>query len=218
MSRSSIIPSEAFEISLRDEGYERVVGIDEVGRGAWAGPLVVGAVILPIGRRVLGLRDSKALSREERDVLARRLKRIAVSWAIGVIDVRELDEIGLSQSLSVAANRAIAGLSSRPSIGLLDGKHQFKGLDLEHRTIIKGDNFVRCIAAASVIAKVERDRMMRTLHRTESAMRVYRFDLNKGYPSPVHQSKLRQFGPSTHHRTSFAPIRELLSRKVAYEH
>lgn len=212
MSRLLVIPREHVERLLRLEGHDSIVGIDEVGRGAWAGPLVVGAVILPNDRRVIGLRDSKVLTREQRDRLSRRLKRIAVSWSIGIVDVREMNEIGLAQSLSVAATRAVDGLSIQPSIGLLDGKHQFKGLKLEHRTIIQGDMSIRCIAAASVIAKVERDRMMRTLHRNEPVVRRYRFDLNKGYLSPFHQEKLRDIGPSLHHRQSFAPIQALLER------
>lgn len=214
MVNVQVIPRETIEQKLRAEGHEFVVGIDEVGRGAWAGPLMIGAVILPSDRRILGLRDSKLLAREERDALSRRLKRVALSWSVGTVDVREMNEMGLAQSLSVAASRAIDGLSIRPSIGLLDGKYQFRGLALEHRAIIKGDMIVRCIAAASVIAKVERDRMMRTLHRTESTIRSFRFDLNKGYPSPLHQTKLRELGPSAHHRTCFAPVRELASQRL----
>ena len=215
MKRATPIPREEIERSLRAEGHEVIAGIDEVGRGAWAGPLVVGAVILPNDRRILGLRDSKLLTREERDDLSPRLKRAALAWSVGIVDVREMNEIGLANSLSVAASRAVNGLSMRPSIGLLDGKHQLKGLKLEHRTVIKGDILIRCIAAASVIAKVERDRMMRTLHRAESTVRSYRFDLNKGYPSPLHQAKLREFGSSVHHRMCFAPVRELASKRSA---
>lgn len=205
------IPDELHERPLYAEGHRFVVGIDEVGRGAWAGPLVVGAVVLPPARRILQLRDSKLLDRQQRETLSRRIKRIALGWAVGVVDLPELDEIGLAASLSVAATRAISSLPVVPTAALVDGKYPFKGLTIEQAAVIKGDQLVRCIAAASVIAKVERDRMMRTLHRSAPAVRPYRFDLNKGYPSPLHQGRLQAYGPSPYHRASFSPIRALLA-------
>ncbi len=209
------IPDELHERPLYAAGHRFVVGVDEVGRGAWAGPLVVGAVVLPPERRILGLRDSKLLDREKREQLSRRIKRIALCWAVGVVDLPELDEIGLAASLSVAATRAIGSLSVVPTAALVDGKYPFKGLTIEQVAVIKGDQHVRCIAAASVIAKVERDRMMRTLHRSTPAVRPYRFDRNKGYPSPLHQERLRTHGASSHHRASFSPIRALVRTETA---
>lgn len=208
--RRSFIPNEMAEREAYVAGHQVVVGIDEVGRGAWAGPLVVGAVILPPNRRLLRLRDSKLLLRSERDQLASRVKRVATSWSIGVVDVRELDEVGLGVALGIAAKRALDGLSVMPTLCLVDGKYPLRSLEIEQQPIIKGDTSVRCIAAASVIAKVERDRMMRTLHRSDLRARPYRFDLNKGYPSSLHQQRLGIHGASPFHRTSFAPIRALL--------
>ena len=237
-----MIPSEQIETELRAEGFKVIVGIDEVGRGAWAGPLVVGAVILPPNRRILGLRDSKLLSPVDRETIANRLKTIAVSWSVGVVEVHELDELGLGRSLGVAAQRAIEGLGLAPSptlrkspsldsardkpdtsevvptvqsiIALVDGKYPFRGLDIEQRTIVSGDRLVRSIAAASVIAKVERDRMMRTLHRSDPSVRRFRFDQNKGYPSSLHRQLLTELGPTPHHRTCFTPVQLALNRHL----
>ncbi len=214
MKRFRPIPDEAHERGLRTAGHTHIVGIDEVGRGAWAGPLVVGAVILPHDRRILQLRDSKLLGRLAREQLSRRIKRVAVSWAIGIVDLPELDEIGLAASLALAAERAIARLAVRPTVALVDGKYPFKGLAIEQAAVVKGDQLIRCVAAASVVAKVERDRMMRTLHRNERSVRPFRFDRNKGYPSPSHQEQLRSIGPSAHHRTSFSPIRTMVANQV----
>ncbi|MBI4175503.1 ribonuclease HII [Candidatus Berkelbacteria bacterium] len=202
------IPQEELEGRFRAAGHKLICGIDEVGRGAWAGPLVIGAVILPPDRRILTLRDSKLLRRDERELLARRIKRVALAWAIGIVEVTEMNQIGLGQSLMLAAERAVASLRIAPTQILIDGRYPWKGLAIPQHAIVRGDQTVRVIAAASVIAKVERDRMLRTLHRTDKLVRRYRFDLNKGYPSPFHQAQLRELGPSVHHRLSFRPIRE----------
>lgn len=210
MVRQTVVPSERLELAAHRAGHDIVVGIDEVGRGAWAGPLIVGAVVLPANRRLLGLRDSKLLPRLDRERLARRIKRTARAWSIGIVDVREMNEIGLAAALGLAARRAIDGLGMLPTLCLVDGKYPFRTLDIEQRSVVKGDVTVRCIAAASVVAKVERDRMMRTLHRHDASVRHFRFDLNKGYPAPVHRQALVSLGPTSHHRTCFTPIRELI--------
>lgn len=205
------IPSETAEQELRSAGFQTIAGVDEVGRGAWAGPLVVSAVVLPPNRRLVKLRDSKQLSRREREVLARRIKRLALAWAIGVVEISELNQWGLSRCLSLAFKRAIARLAVQPNIVLVDGPSTMKGLVIPQRAIVKGDQKVRAIAAAAVVAKVERDRMLRTLHRTDRDLRRFRFDLNKGYPSPWHKEQLARFGPSPHHRLQFAPIQRALN-------
>lgn len=202
-----LIPSETLEQELRLAGHRLIAGLDEVGRGAWAGPLVVGTVILPANRRILKLRDSKLLSRVLREKLARRIKRLCQAWAIGVVTVAELNLWGLAKSLGIAAQRAVDGLSVKPDLLVVDGKDPFRDLTLPQQMVIGGDQRIRSIAAAAVIAKVERDQMLRTLHRQEKGLRRYRFDLNKGYPSPHHRAMLQRYGPSPHHRLSFAPVR-----------
>lgn len=201
------IPNEIQEQFPRAKGYRIIAGLDEVGRGAWAGPLVMAAVILPPDRRILGLRDSKVLTRAERERLARRIKRVALSWAIGSVEIHELNREGLAAGLRLAASRAITNLSPQPDFVLFDGLHANGGLALPQQSVVHGDASVRIIAAASVIAKVARDQMMRSLHRTDPAVRRFRFDLNKGYPSPVHKQELTTHGPSPHHRLGFAPVR-----------
>lgn len=187
-----------------------VVGIDEVGRGAWAGPLVVGAVALPIEATIDGLRDSKLLTPQARERLIPIIQGVAVSWAIGVVEVSELDQIGLAASLGLAAQRAIEQLSIQPATVLVDGKYPYRGFSINQQPIVGGDATIPCISAASVIAKVLRDQMMVDLHRREAHIESFRFDLNKGYPSVLHRQALATHGPSTHHRRSFAPIRALL--------
>ncbi len=208
------IPNQLLENEYAQTGLRLIAGLDEVGRGAWAGPLVFGAVILPPGQRILGLRDSKAISRAKREQLARRIKKVALSWGIGSVAIDELNHWGLARSLAIAASRAIAGLVPPPEIILVDGKHPFRGLAIPQHPIVRGDQLIRSIAAASVIAKVERDRMMRTLHRSEAVLRPFRFDQNKGYPSPCHRARLAEFGPSPHHRLCFAPVRLALNRSL----
>lgn len=208
-----IVPDEKLELEFRDQGFEVIAGLDEVGRGAWAGPLVVGAVILPPSHRILELRDSKLMTRDGRERIARRIYKLAETVGIGVVLIEELNSIGLAKSLRVAATRAIGSLSITPDIVLIDGKYPFRELDIDQRAIVRGDQTVRSVAAASVVAKVERDRLMRTLHRNEKSVRPFRFDLNKGYPSPHHRRQLTKFGPSIHHRSCFAPIRSLLQNE-----
>lgn len=201
------IPSNRLEEEYRGHGYRVVAGLDEVGRGAWAGPLVMGAVVLPPKRRMLGLRDSKLLTRREREVLARRIRRLAVTWALGIVTVEELNAFGLAKGLMLAAQRAVAGLAPLPDIVLVDGPHQFRDLAIPQQAIVKGDMTIQAIAAASVLAKVARDQMMRTLHRDDQSVRLFRFDQNKGYPSPWHRATLAKAGPSVHHRLSFQPVK-----------
>ncbi len=187
-----------------------VVGIDEVGRGAWAGPLVVGAVIFREGCQIDGLTDSKLLTPNQRERLVPIIQSVAVAWAIGVVEVQELDSIGLGASLGLAAQRAVEALVVQPSSVLIDGKYPYRNFSLKQQPIIGGDKTVLCISAASVVAKVLRDQMMFDLHKSDATVRSFRFDLNKGCPSALHRSVLTERGPSIHHRQSFAPIRRLL--------
>ncbi|HEU0170887.1 MAG TPA: ribonuclease HII, partial [Acidimicrobiales bacterium] len=171
-------PSLARERALWDAGHEVVVGMDEVGRGAWAGPLTLGAAVLPRDRRVYKIRDSKQLTEAEREALFDRIAGWCTAWAVGHASAEECDELGMSEAQRLAARRAIEGLGVRPDRVLLDGKWDFVGGGIAQR-IVKGDSRCLSISAASILAKVTRDRIMRAEaeHYT-----LWWFDQNKGYP------------------------------------
>jgi ribonuclease HII len=197
LRRSS--PSLSFERTLWDAGHEVVVGIDEVGRGAWAGPLTVGAAVLPRDRRVYKVRDSKQLTAREREALFDRIGEWCTAWAVGHASAEECDELGMSEAQRLAARRAIEGLGVRPDRVLIDGNWDFVGGGITQR-IVKGDARCLSISAASILAKVTRDRIM----QAESEHHPWWwFDQNKGYPCPRHQAVLRGMGPSAIHRRSW---------------
>lgn len=206
MKKNQSIPNNHLELSLRTQGFKLIAGLDEVGRGAWAGPLVMGAVILPVHCRIAGLRDSKLLSPSKREKIAIRIKKVALAWGIGVVHIAEINHFRLGQSLILAASRAIEQLNPRPDYLLVDGRYPFGKLKIRQQAIIAGDQSVSAIAAASVIAKVERDQMMTQLHERDLLLQQFRFDLNKGYPSPHHRLMLNKIGPSPHHRLNFKPV------------
>ena len=187
------------ERALWEAGAEVVVGIDEVGRGSWAGPLAVGAAVVPRDRRVYKIRDSKLLTEPEREALFERVAGWCRAWAIGEASPAECDELGMAEAQRLAARRAVDGLGLTPDRVLLDGSWDFVGGGITE-TIVKGDATCLSIAAASILAKVSRDRMM----REESAhYPAYGFEGNKGYPSPGHRAALHWLGPSAIHRRSW---------------
>jgi ribonuclease HII len=194
-----IVPSLSRERALWAEGAEVVVGVDEVGRGAWAGPISVGAAVLPPDRRVYKVRDSKMLTERQRERLFDRIAGWCVAWAVGHASQVECDELGMSAAQKLAAQRAIDGLGVVPDHVLIDGKWDFVGGGNTQR-LVKGDAKCLSIAAASILAKVTRDRMMR-----EEAPHFpgYDFDLNKGYPCPRHKTALKAWGPTSIHRRSW---------------
>ena len=196
---------------------EVVVGLDEVGRGSLAGPVVVGAVVLrKVDDPPVGLNDSKALRARQREALVPQIQRWVDCWSLGWASAAEIDEWGLSRALSVAATRALDALADPPSFALVDGSYNFLraprdvafGVEappspyegLAHETIVRGDSASAAIAAASVVAKVHRDQFMRELHVECPA---YGWNANKGYGSATHLAALREYGPSVHHRRSW---------------
>jgi ribonuclease HII len=184
-----------------------VAGIDEVGRGAWAGPLTLAAVVLPSDRRMYKLRDSKLLAPAERERLSDRLRGFACGIGIGHATNAEIDRDGLSAATRTAARRAVDALPVRPDVALLDGPWDFlddPGITTE--TVVRGDARCASIAAASIVAKVARDRM---LVEASSRHPVYVFERNKGYPSPDHLAALDEHGACDLHRHSWAPIAAL---------
>jgi ribonuclease HII len=192
-------PSLRVERGLWDEGHEVVVGMDEVGRGAWAGPLTIGAAVVPRDRRVNKIRDSKMLTEYEREALFERVGDWCVAWSVGHASPEECDELGMSEAQRLAARRALDDLGVPADRVLLDGKWDFVG-EGTSRMLVKGDARCLSIAAASILAKVTRDRIMReeAEHRT-----LWSFEENKGYPCPRHKMALRGVGPSAIHRRSW---------------
>jgi ribonuclease HII len=195
----SSAPSLQVERQLWDEGHEFVVGMDEVGRGAWAGPLTLGAAIVPRDRRVNKIRDSKMLTEHERESLFDRVADWCVAWAVGHASHEECDELGMSEAQRLAAQRALADLGVPADRVLLDGKWDFVSQGTS-QMLVKGDARCLSIAAASILAKVTRDRIMR---EEAEHHQLWSFDDNKGYPCPRHKMALRGVGPSAIHRRSW---------------
>jgi ribonuclease HII len=187
------------ERELWEQGHEVVVGIDEVGRGSWAGPLTIGAAVLPQDKRVNKVRDSKALTEVEREALFDRIGDWCVAWSVGHASEEECDELGMSEAQRLAARRALDDLGVVPSRVLIDGNWDFIGGGIT-RKIVKGDATCLSISAASILAKVSRDRIMRA---EADHYPGYDFDTNKGYPCPRHKVALRGMGPSAIHRRSW---------------
>lgn len=187
------------EQSLWTAGAETVVGIDEVGRGSWAGPLTVAAAVVPRDRRIYKIRDSKMLTESERESMFDRISDWVLDSAVGHASNVECDELGMAAAQRLAASRAIARLSVSPDAYLVDGNWDFiarPGV----RLLVKGDRTSLSIAAASMVAKVTRDRLMRQLAPQYPA---FNFESNKGYPCPTHRAALAGWGPSAIHRRSW---------------
>ncbi|WP_405588765.1 ribonuclease HII [Streptomyces sp. NBC_01190] len=195
-------PTHTVERSMRATlGVRTVAGIDEVGRGAWAGPVTVCAAITGLRRPPEGLTDSKLITPIRRTKLAAVLTGWVTSYALGHASPAEIDDFGMTEALRLAASRALEGLPERPDAVILDGKHNYLGGTWRVRTVIKGDQSCVAVAAASVIAKVRRDAAMAELG---AEYPPFAFAANAGYPSPVHRAALEEFGPTGHHRLSWS--------------
>jgi ribonuclease HII len=195
-------PTLRLERRCWEAGEPVVCGIDEVGRGAWAGPATVAAVV-PAPEHLPGVRDSKLLTREQRDVAAASIRAWAGAVGIGHATAYECDELGMTAALRAAGRRALAQLAAQgyePDRVILDGNHDYLGLGARVTTVIKGDARSLSVAAASCVAKVTRDRLM--IEESEHYP-PYAFESNVGYPAPVHKSALRGYGPSAIHRRSW---------------
>ena len=193
-----------------ESGRAVVVGVDEVGKGAWAGPLTVGAVVLPRDRRLNNIRDSKMLTERRREELYDRIVDWCEDWAVGHASPGECDALGMSEAQRLATRRAFAQLQAPPDAALVDGRWDFVGGGIAE-TIVKGDSISLSIATASILAKVTRDRMMRLEAENFPA---FAFDQNKGYPCPRHQVALQGYGPTSIHRLSWVFMERLEWRGV----
>ncbi|GAA3423942.1 ribonuclease HII [Streptosporangium sandarakinum] len=197
-------PSYALERLLSAGGSKTVAGIDEVGRGAWAGPVAVCAVVTDLSEPPAGLTDSKMLTPARRATMAAEITGWATGIGYGEASCEEIDELGMTEALRRAARRALAALPVRPDAVILDGKHDYLGSPWPVRCEVKADLSCVSVAAASVIAKVRRDAHMASLGFEE-----YGFADNAGYPSPVHQRALAERGPTEHHRLSWSYLDDL---------
>jgi ribonuclease HII len=197
-----------YERALARRGLTPVAGVDEAGRGACAGPLVVAAAVLPEGKRgeVPGLADSKLLTPLARERVYAQVLRRAASWSVVVIPPQEVDRIGLHVANVQGMRRALAALSVSPAYALTDG-FAVPGLEVPGLAVWKGDRVAACIAAASVVAKVTRDRLMVRLHEDYPQ---YDFATHKGYCTEVHQAALREHGPCPEHRRSYVNVRNAI--------
>lgn len=196
------LPTPAAAASLR------VAGVDEAGRGPLAGPLTVAAVVFdPAKPRINGLDDSKALSAERRAFLFNRIVERALAWQVVVVEVEEIDRINIYQATMAGMRRAVDAVAHVAGLARIDGNRVPKGLACPGEAWIGGDALDRSIMAASILAKVTRDRLMHQLHAQHPE---YGFDQHKGYGTPAHLQALRQHGPCPHHRRSFAPVRTAL--------
>src|ERR1017187_1909281 len=190
------------ERELRARGFHAVAGVDEVGRGALFGAVFAGAVILSEDRPVRGLNDSKLLEPQRREVLAERIRERAVAWAIGAVDAATIDRVNIYQASRMAMRLAVNRLSPAPDFLLVDAVPL--ELPLPQRALIKGDARCHAIAAASILAKVQRDACMRAW---DKIFPEYGLAAHKGYATPEHCRALERFGPTPLHRLSFEPVR-----------
>jgi len=205
-----ISPDLSFELPLWQAGLSTLAGIDEAGRGAWAGPVSAAAVILPpdpdLPARLNGVRDSKQMTAKQRAAWAIQIKKTALAWAVGFATQAEIDEIGILPATRLAMQRALAQLAPAPEHLLIDAV-RLPAVTLPQTVLIKGDVRSLSIAASSVLAKTARDAL---LVAWDEEYPVYGFARHKGYGTALHQSALQKQGPCPLHRRSFAPIRELL--------
>lgn len=200
---SSIRCRTTFEREARERGFQVIAGVDEVGRGCLFGPVFAAAVVLDPERPIRGLCDSKIIEAEERERLAKQIKKHCRAWAVGGADAYEIDQINILQASRLAMRRAVEALALTPDYLLIDAVKI--DLPVEQLPLIDGDARCRAIAAASIVAKVHRDECIARWHEV---FPVYNLASNKGYSSPEHKRALREHGPTLLHRFSFEPVRE----------
>ncbi len=197
------LPTFKEERVLLAQGFAIVAGADEAGCGCWAGPVYAAAVILPFDSRIGLVRDSKTLSLDQRERVAVEIKRKATAWAVGTASAQEIDEMNIRKAGALAIRRAVEALQTAPQFVIVDAFH-IAGLPMPQKAVVRGDARVKSVAAASVIAKTERDREM---FRLDALHPGYGFAAHKGYGTKEHQAALAKLGPSPIHRLSYAPVK-----------
>ena len=196
------------KLGLRWDGVGLMAGVDEAGRGPLAGPVVAAAVILNDLQPIKGLNDSKALSARARERLFDEIRGRALCCSIGEASVEEIDALNILQATMLAMRRAVEGLRLKPHMVLVDG-NRLPGLQVSAQAVVKGDSKIKAISAASIVAKVHRDRLCMALHEAHPQ---YGFDGHKGYPTAAHLEALQTHGACPEHRRSFGPVRKVLER------
>jgi len=197
-----------YEIKLKEKGFKAICGVDEVGLGPWAGPIAFGAVILPVELIDFPFKDSKLLTAKKRENIYEELKDLII-WNVAIVSNTELDKLGLALAKILAFKRVILGLFAKPDIILIDGRYIFKKGQkpkIPCEFIINGDNKIKSISAASIFAKVYRDRIMIKMHKKYPE---YCFDKNKGYGTKEHLDALKKYGICEIHRRSYRPIKKI---------
>jgi ribonuclease HII len=197
----------SFDKNFYDKGLQFVAGVDEAGRGPLAGPVSVAAVILPKGVIISDLNDSKQLSEKKREKLFDVIKEKALAYAVEIVDNIIIDQINILQATFLAMSMAVSKLQHKPELCLIDGNHKIPDLELNQEALIGGDAKSACVAAASIIAKVTRDRLMCNYAKQYP---VYEFEKHKGYGTKKHIEALRKHGICPIHRVTFDPIRQML--------
>ncbi|MFC1622678.1 ribonuclease HII [Patescibacteria group bacterium] len=195
-------PTLKYENQLFKQGYEVIAGLDEAGRGALAGPLVAGAVILNPNYKIKHLRDSKLLTPNKRQNLFLKISKNCLGWSVGIVSHAEIDKLGIIPANRLAFERAVKKLNITPHYLLVDGIRNFDS-NIKSDFIIKGDTKISSISAASIIAKVVRDQILNSLHKIYP---IYNFAQHKGYGTRKHVDAIQKYGPSEIHRFSFQPI------------
>ncbi len=197
-----------FDQSWREKGYQHIAGIDEAGRGPWAGPVCAASVILKPDNRWPELNDSKKLNSKTREKLFDAITKESLFYAVALADPCVIDELNILQATFQAMRQALSQLNATPDLVLIDGRQKLPGCPTPQQPVIKGDAQSASIAAASILAKVTRDRIMAEAHKK---FPVYDFITHKGYGTPAHQKALQTHGPCHIHRRSFAPIKLFLT-------
>ncbi len=197
---------EDFEKQAIQQGYQCVAGVDEAGRGPLAGPVTAAAIVLPTDQDFSGLDDSKKLTEERREYFYEKLTRLTDLWFVAVVDSPCIDEINILQATRLAMKQAVEKLKRVPDLVLVDGNQRID-IQSDQQTLVKGDQRCLSIAAASVLAKVTRDRLMHNYHQRYPD---YGFDQHKGYGTKFHRDSIREHGPCEIHRKSFKGVKEYL--------
>jgi ribonuclease HII len=205
-----------YEHQFQQSGCAKIMGLDEAGRGTWAGPVTAGAVCLPIDRKDLtktltGVRDSKQMTPRQRTQLVERIKEIALAWGVGSASSAEIDDLGIVAATKLAMRRAYDMAAMQPDCLLLDSL-AWPEMHIPQICLVKGDTLSLSIAAASVIAKVWRDEHM---HELAKQYPLYAFGAHKGYGTAKHQAALEAHGPSPIHRRTFAPVRKVIESRAS---
>jgi len=194
------MPDYTYEAAAKQKGYKLICGVDEAGRGPLAGPVCAAAVILPEGLQIEGVNDSKKLTEKKREALFDVIKEKALSYCVAFGTLEEIEEFNILEATFIAMNRAIDGLDIKPDFALIDGNRAPKGIKIPCETVVKGDSKSMSIAAASILAKVTRDRLM---EEYAEKYPQYNFSKHKGYGTKEHTSLIIEYGPSPIHRLSF---------------